>query len=98
MRASDPFHALILLNLLFACGLWTLLRPSVRAAAVLAVVSLAWVVWNGPIEGATLIRFTSGHGITESDLLAVVGLVIAGVTVKRVQSGRESSALVRDER
>ncbi|MGC5247763.1 hypothetical protein ACPXB3_12650 [Gordonia sp. DT219] len=77
MRAPDLFHALVLLNLLFACGLWTLLRPSGRAALVLIVVGIAWVIWNKPLEGSTMIRITDRHGITEADLLSLVALWIA---------------------
>ncbi|GAB41275.1 MULTISPECIES: hypothetical protein [Gordonia] len=78
MRAPDFFHALVLLNLLFATGLWALLRPSRRASLALACVAVAWVIWNGPIEGATLIAFSSRHGVTESDLLSLIALCIAG--------------------
>ncbi len=77
MRSPDLFHALVLLNLLFACGLWTLLRPTVRAALALVVVGAAWLYWNKPLEGATLISLTGRHGITESDLLSFVAVGIA---------------------
>ncbi|WLP92158.1 hypothetical protein [Gordonia sp. NB41Y] len=85
MRSPDIFHALVLLNLLFACGLWTLLRPSVRAAVTLLVVAVAWVIWNGPIEGATLVTFTRTNGLTESDLLSVGAAGISLWTLARVR-------------
>ncbi|NDK90064.1 hypothetical protein GYA93_10790 [Gordonia desulfuricans] len=85
MRSPDIFHALVLLNLLFACGLWTLLRPSVRAAVTLLVVAVAWVIWNGPIEGATLVTFTRTNGLTESDLLSVGAAGISLWTFARVR-------------
>ncbi|GAB90074.1 hypothetical protein ACSJLP_27710 [Gordonia rhizosphera NBRC 16068] len=84
MRAPDLFHSLVLLNLLFACGLWTLLRPSLRAATVLTVVSTAWVVWNKPLEGEILATIVERHGVTESDLLAVAGYVIAAWAMTRM--------------
>ena len=86
MRAADFFHALVILQLLFACGLWTLLRPSVRACIVLIIVSGAWVLWNSPIEGAGLVSITPTHGVTESDLLSVIGVIIAVVTLIRLRS------------
>ena len=83
VRVPDFFHALVLLNLLFACGLWALMRPSGRASLVLAGVAVAWIIWNGPIEGATLIAFSSRHGVTESDLLSLVAFWIAGSSYER---------------
>ena len=85
VRAPDFFHALVLLNLLFASGLWALMRPSGRASLVLAGVAVAWIIWNGPIEGATLIAFSSRHGVTESDLLSLVAFWIAGSSYERMR-------------
>jgi hypothetical protein len=52
-----------------------------RAAAVLLLpASLAWVLFNGPIEGAVLLTVTRSHGLTVSDLLGVLGTAVA-VTV-----------------
>lgn len=82
------FYALVILNLLFVSGAWALARPSLPAAAVVAVVSVMWVLWNGPIEGGVLLSFSSSDGVTESDLLAVLGWVIAAVTVFRVRRRR----------
>lgn len=86
-RVRDPsvFHALVLMHLLFASAVWALLRPSLRAAVVLAVVAVAWVVWNGPIEGAVLVSLTPDHGVTESDVLGAVAVLIAGGTVVRAR-------------
>jgi hypothetical protein len=55
-----------------------------RAAAVLLLpVSAAWVLFNGPIEGPILLSFSTDHGLTGSDLLAAVGvLVSAGVLLR----------------
>ncbi|MGV9669325.1 hypothetical protein ACWDPV_01860 [Gordonia sp. NPDC003504] len=98
MRSPDLFHALVLLNLLFACGLWTLLRPSIRAAAVLVLVAGAWVIWNRPLEGAVLLAVTSHNGLTESDLLSLVAVWIAvwAVTVTaRRRTGRHTPTRMR---
>lgn len=86
----DPFHALILMNLLFVVGAWCLARPSYGAAAVLVANSVAWALWNQPIEGRVLVSFSIEHGITESDMLSVLAVVIATITVyrSRVRSRR----------
>jgi hypothetical protein len=49
-----------------------------RAAAVLLLpASLAWVLFNGTLEGAVLLTFSTDHGLTVSDLLGVVGVAVA---------------------
>lgn len=81
----DPFHALVLMNLLFVAGAWCLARPSYAAAVVLAATGVAWALWNQPIEGRVLVSFSIEHGITESDILSVLAVVIAAVTAYRTR-------------
>ncbi|MDF6099775.1 hypothetical protein [Gordonia hongkongensis] len=88
----DPFHALVLMNLLFAAGAWCLARPSYAAAAVLGINSVAWTLWNQPIEGRVLLSFTIEHGLTESDLLSVLAVVIATITVFRSRLEKQQAA------
>ncbi|MDV6314715.1 hypothetical protein M0655_19685 [Gordonia amicalis] len=86
----DPsvFHALVLLNLLFVTGAWCLARPTYRAAAVLVAASVAWFMWNGPVEGRVLISININHGFTESDILSILGVAIAAVTFTRTRERR----------
>ena len=88
MRSPDILHALVLLNLLFVCGAWCLARPSFRSSAILAVVAVAWLLWNSPFEGQVLIVFTHQHGMTESDLLSIAALVIAAAGAYRTWRAR----------
>ncbi|MFF0707631.1 hypothetical protein [Gordonia sputi] len=88
MRDPDVLHALVLLNLLFASGLWALMRPSGRASVVLACVAVAWFIWSSPIHGATLISFSPRHAVTEADLLSVAALWIAGSSYERMRRRR----------
>ncbi|HEY5853077.1 MAG TPA: hypothetical protein VIW24_03240 [Aldersonia sp.] len=83
------FHALVIMNLLFVSGAWCLARPSRLAAATVLVVSVLWVLFNGPIEGNVLLVLSPGrHGITESDLLAVIGVGIGARAL--ILSGRRA--------
>ncbi|GAB84223.1 hypothetical protein RVF83_11020 [Gordonia rubripertincta] len=86
----DPsvFHALVLLNLLFVTGAWCLARPTYRAAAVLAFLSVAWLFGNGPIEGRVLVTITVDHGFTESDILSIIGVGIAAITFTKTRERR----------
>ena len=55
-----------------------------RAAAVLLLpMAAAWVLFNGPLEGAVLLTLTRDHGLTVSDLLAVVAVLVALVVLLR---------------
>lgn len=81
--SPEFFHGLVLLILLFTCGAWTLAKPSRPAAFTLIGVSVLWILFNGPIEGAVLLSFTSTNGLTESDLLSVVGVGIAVYALRR---------------
>ena len=51
------------------------------AAALLPPASLAWVLFNGTLEGPVLTPLTAGHGITVSDLLGVLGVAVAAVVL-----------------
>ena len=53
-----------------------------RAVALLLLpASAAWVLFNGPIEGPILLTLSTNHGLTVSDLLAVVGVLVAGAAL-----------------
>jgi hypothetical protein len=58
-------------------------RVRLPAAVLLLPASLAWVLFNGTLEGAVLTGLTAGHGITVSDLLGVVGVAVGTVVLLR---------------
>ncbi|MBY4225608.1 hypothetical protein HQO39_01050 [Rhodococcus fascians] len=92
MPSVDPFHALVLMNAVFASAAWSLARPSWSAAISLSVVSVLWLFFNAPIEGRTLYVVDAERGLTESDFLTLAGLVLAAVTIVRVRRGRPDHA------
>ena len=47
-----------------------------------------WLFGNGPIEGRVLISISIEHGLTESDILTVLGFSIAAITFKRTHERR----------
>jgi hypothetical protein len=57
----------------------------IRGAALLAAVSVLWLVVNGPMEGVILLHFSNQHGMTGADLAGLAGL---GLAVFRVHRGR----------
>lgn len=52
-----------------------------RPAAVLGVLSAAWLLVNGPYEGRLLWSPVTDHGLTVADVLVVPALVVAGLLV-----------------
>ena len=73
-----PVVLLVLIVGLLMAALRARGRPRRAAALLLLPVSAAWVLFNGPIEGPILLTISSSHGLTVSDLLAVVGVLVAG--------------------
>ncbi|KQR96668.1 hypothetical protein ASG12_18940 [Williamsia sp. Leaf354] len=85
----DFFYALVVMNLLFVTAAWSLARPSVISSAILTTVAVVWVLANGPIEGHVILSFNLHHGVTESDLLSVIAVLIAGVGGWRVRRSQK---------
>lgn len=77
MVGPTYFHGLVFMCSLFASSAWCLARPTVLSSAAVATASLLWLILNGPLEGRVLLTVRPGNGLTESDLLAVVGFGIA---------------------
>jgi hypothetical protein len=76
-----PVVLLVLLVGLLIASLWSRGRPRRATALLLLPASAAWVLFNGPIEGPILITLSTNHGVTVSDLLAVVGVLVAGAVL-----------------
>lgn len=79
------FYGMLAMNAVFASLAWCLARPN--TASILAVVIFAalWAFANGPLEGRTLAHLTPGHGVTASDMISVLAVVIATVQAVRVR-------------
>ena len=79
--------------------IWTLLLAMATAAGLgtrsrfgppmLALVSLAWLLVDTDFEGVVLVDVTPRNGLTTSDLVGVLGLVLAvGQGARLVRRGR----------
>ena len=76
-----PVVLLVLLVGLLIAALQARGRPRRAVALLLLPASVAWVLFNGPIEGPILLTLSTNHGLTVSDLLAVVGVLVAGAVL-----------------
>jgi hypothetical protein len=55
----------------------TLTWPAWWVRVLLALVSLGWLLVNGPVEGDVLWKLDAAHGLTVADLFGLAGLAIA---------------------
>lgn len=73
-------------------------RGSCRCASALAVLSIVWILANGPMEGHVLWTLDSEHGLTSADLITIPMLALAGwrlwrsAEVQRWLAGRGQEA------
>lgn len=74
---TEPALSMLLLIALLLCAVRAL-RGDRFAALVLVPLSFGWVLFNGLFEGPTLVALSWSHGVTASDLIALVTLLIAG--------------------
>lgn len=79
--------AIVLVGLVLTAGLSGLLRTG--GALALAVMSILWLVVNGPMEGPVLVRLSGAHGITGADLAGVAGLGLAAFHGRRARRLRQ---------
>ena len=75
--SETPALALLLLAVLVICAVRTIGGDRWSALALVPL-SFAWLLFNGPFEGPTLLVISWSHGITASDLFSVAGLGLAG--------------------
>ena len=79
MDEPQLFYSIAAMNALFSSLAWCAAKPN--RASILSVILFA-VVWpftNGPFEGHTLLVLAHGHGITVSDMLSGVAIIVAAV-------------------
>jgi hypothetical protein len=81
----DIFHALVVMNSLFAASAWCLARPNAWSISAVVLASIGWLLFNAPLEGRVLVVFSLQHGFTESDVLSIVGMIIGAVGVVRAR-------------
>jgi hypothetical protein len=74
---THPEVALLVLALLAVAALAATLGSRVAALALI-VLSVAWLLVNGPFEGPTLVVLSWSHGITAADLISVAAVGLAG--------------------
>jgi hypothetical protein len=76
--------AIVVLVLLLIALIATIVSPTAVPAAVLLVLSAVWLPANHKLEGSVLFVLSYTHGVTLSDLLAVLGAIVGAGVLMRV--------------
>lgn len=98
MDEPQLFYSIAAMNALFSSLAWCAAKPN--RASILSVILFAviWPVTNGPLEGHTLMVLARGHGITVSDMLSVVAIIVAAVQGVRTNWRQDIASAIRRRR
>lgn len=81
------FYSIAAMNALFSSMVWCAAKPNRWSIMTLLTVALIWPFVNGDLEGDVLLTIDRTSGITVSDLLSVLAVVIAFVQAMRIRVG-----------
>ena len=84
MLPNHFLYSLVAMNALFASLAWCAAKPNRASIGAVVLCAVIWLFASGPLEGRVLKLIDEGHGVTESDLLSVVAVIIATVRAFRV--------------
>jgi hypothetical protein len=88
MHAQQLFYSIAAMNALFSSMAWCAAKPNRWSILAVLTFALIWPFVNGILEGNLLLKLSSIHGITVSDLLSVLAVVIAlvqGIGIRRAR-------------
>jgi hypothetical protein len=86
--AEQLFYSIAAMNALFSSMAWCAAKPGKWSILATLAFALIWPFVNGILEGNILLRISSTDGITVSDLLSVLAVVIALVQTMRIRRAR----------
>ena len=80
---QELFRAIVTLNALFASIAWCLARPN--WASMLSTLGLAvlWPFVDTPLTGRLLMVLSDSKGVTQSDLISVLAVVVVAIQAAR---------------
>ncbi|WP_428338375.1 hypothetical protein [Mycobacterium sp.] len=91
MFAEQLFYSIAAMNALFSSMAWCASKPNKWSILATLAFAVLWPFVNGILEGTVLLRISSTHGITVSDLLSVLAVAIALVQTRRILRSRRLS-------
>ena len=88
MYAQQLFYSIAAMNALFSSMAWCAAKPNRWSILAVLTFALIWPFVNWILEGNLLLKVSSTRGITVSDLLSVLAVVIALVQAIRIRRAR----------
>lgn len=89
MRVTDSlFYSIVAMNALFSSLAWCAAKPNPASILFVILCAAIWPFVNGPLEGHLIMSLRHGHGITASDVLSVMAIIVAAVQTVRQILGR----------
>jgi hypothetical protein len=89
--AEQLFYSIAAMNALFSSMAWCAAKPTKWSILATLAFAVMWPFVNGVLEGRILLKISSTHGITVSDLLSVLAVVIALVQTMSIRRTRRLS-------
>jgi FtsH-binding integral membrane protein len=86
--AEQLFYSIAAMNALFSSMAWCAAKPTKWSILATLTFAVIWPFVNGILEGRILLRISSTHGITVSDLFSVLAVVIALLQAMRIRRTR----------
>jgi hypothetical protein len=96
--AEQLFYSIATLNALFSSMAWCAAKPTKWSILATLTFAVIWPFVNGILEGKILLKISSTHGVTVSDLLSVLAVVVALVQTMKIRRARRLSQSATDRR
>jgi hypothetical protein len=81
---QELFRSIVVLNSLFASIAWCLARPNWASMTSTLVLSAIWPFVDTPLKGQLLMGISIHKGVTQSDLISVLAVVVVAIQLARL--------------
>ena len=95
---NQLFYSILAMNALFSSIAWCAAKPDRWSILAVLTFALIWPFVNGPLEGNILLILNSTNGITVSDSLSVLAVVIALIQAMRIRRAVRSDQTATENR
>jgi hypothetical protein len=76
---QELFESVVVLNALFASMAWCLARPNWASMLSTLAFAVIWPFVDTPVTGRLLLTLSDDKGVTQSDLISVLAVIVVAV-------------------
>jgi hypothetical protein len=92
---QELFESVVVMNALFASIAWCLARPNWASMLSTLAFAVIWPFVDTPLTGRLLMALSEDKGVTQSDLISVLAVIVVAVQIARpIINARVSEAQV----